>query len=566
MCSMIANPTDLDFILPGTLMFSDVIDKLLADGDLSEARRRDLVSALRRLAKALGRPPEDVACDTRWLQRRLGKISPAALGITTKTWQNAVSDARAAMSRVGIIERKINHIYDLAPEWHRLWSLVLASKDRTLQPSLCRFVHFLNRRGVLPDEVAQEHADAFLQAIEANEISKSPQVAYRAAVNGWNLAGRRLDAWPKTPLSLPSRQVRYILDFERFPVSFQSSYEDLFRRMTEVDPFADTGPVKPVRPATLKQYRRQLLRFASDLVHSGIAIEEVSDVHCLLTPAMAERGLRHMLARNGNETNRSIAEMSGLLRNLGRILDLPEDRRKALQRLAARTALPPQKGMTRKNRNRLLILQDDRQTDRLLNFPEVLLRKAAQMRQPFGRGLAQEDAIAIAILLVCPLRIQNLSAIHLERNLQRPGDGRAFLVFEDGETKTTRPIQFELPQDVLRTIDRHLKNRSPKMCPPGTPWLFPRRDGKGPVDPNQLSQRLAKRVRKETGLEVNAHLFRHFDVMLWLDAKPGAYEAARHLLGHSSVSHTINMYSGLESTSAIKAFSEVVTARKGRKR
>lgn len=566
MCSMIADPADLDFILPGTLMFSDVIDRLQADTDLSETRRRDLVSALRRLAKALGRPPEDVPCDTRWLQKRLGKISPAALGIATKTWQNAVSDARAAMAQVGIVERKINNIDDLVPEWHRLWSLVLESKDPTLQPSLSRFVYFLNRRGVLPEDVRQEHADAFLQAIEANEISKSPQVVYRAAVNGWKLAGRRLDAWPKTRLSLPSRQVKYILDLERFPPGFQSSYEDLFRRMTDVDPFADAGPVRPVRPSTLKQYRRQLLRFASDLVHSGIAIDEVADIPYLLTPSVAERGLRQMLARNGNETNRSIAEMSGLLRNLGRILDLPEDQRKALQRLAARTALPPQKGMTQKNRNRLLVLQDDRQTDRLLNFPEVLLRKAAQMRTPFGRGLAQEDALAIAILLVCPIRIQNLSSIHLERNLQRPGDGRAFLVFEEGETKTPQPIQFELPQDILRAVDRYLKGRSPRMCPPGTPWLFPRRDGKGPVDPGQLSQRLAKRLRKETGLEVNAHLFRHFDVMLWLDAKPGAYEAARHLLGHSSVSHTINMYSGLESTSAIKAFSEVVTARKGRKR
>jgi len=155
-----------------------------------------------------------------------------------------------------------------------------------------------------------------------------------------------------------------ILDIESFTPSFQASYEDLFRRMTEVDPFADAGPVRPVRPSTLKQYRRQLLRFASDLVHSGIAIDDVADIPYLLTPSLAERGLRHMLARNGNETNRSIAEMSGLLRNLGRILDVPEVQLKALQRLAARTALPPQKGMTGKNRNRLLILQDVPRTDR----------------------------------------------------------------------------------------------------------------------------------------------------------------------------------------------------------
>jgi integrase len=561
-----AHDLELAFVLPGTPMFSEIITGIQAATDLNETRRRDFVSSLRRVARALGRPPEDVPCDVRWLQKRLGKISPAASGISAKTWQNALSDARGAMAHLGVVERKISKIEDLLPEWRNMWRLVLESRSPTLQPSLRRFVLFLSRRGVLPPDVTQEHVEEFHRAVEANEISKSPLIAYQSAVYGWNMAGRTLESWPKTKLSLPIRRVKFILDIQLFPARFQESFEDLFRRMTDVDPFSEVGPVKPIRHSTLRQYRRQLLRFASDLVHSGIAIDEITDVHDLLVPSMAERGLRHMLARNGNETNRAVAETSALLRNLGRILDVPQNQRKALQRLAARTALPPQKGLTQKNRKRLLILQDDRQTQRLLNFPDLLLRKAAQMRTPLQRGLAQEDAIAIAILLVCPLRVLNLSSINLERNLQRPGDGRAFLVFEEGETKTTRPIQFELPQDILRSIDRHLKNRSPRMCPAGTPWLFPRRDGAGPVDPNQLSQRLAKRIRRETGLEVNAHLFRHFDVMLWLDARPGAYEAARHLLGHSTVSHTINMYSGLESNSAIKAFTEVVTAKKGRKR
>jgi hypothetical protein len=41
---------------------------------------------------------------------------------------------------------------------------------------------------------------------------------------------------------------------------------------------------------------------------------------------------------------------------------------------------------------------------------------------------------------------------------------------------------------------------------------------------------------------------------------------ARRLLGHSEVSHTINMYSGLEVKAATKQFGELVTAKKwGRK-
>ncbi len=161
--------------------------------------------------------------------------------------------------------------------------------------------------------------------------------------------------------------------------------------------------------------------------------------------------------------------------------------------------------------------------------------------------------------------MKNLADIHLERHLHRPGDGRAYLVLEDGETKNERPVEFEIPRDVLRMIDVYLKSRCPELCPAGTPWLFPRRDGQHSVDSGVLSTRVSKRIRKETGLEMNAHLFRHFAVMNWLDANPGGYEVARRLLGHSEVSHTINMYSGLEARSATRAFADLIDAKKGRR-
>lgn len=45
-----------------------------------------------------------------------------------------------------------------------------------------------------------------------------------------------------------------------------------------------------------------------------------------------------MLKRNGNATSRYIAEMAGLLRDPGRILNLPEAHRNAQNRLTSRNA------------------------------------------------------------------------------------------------------------------------------------------------------------------------------------------------------------------------------------
>lgn len=161
------------------------------------------------------------------------------------------------------------------------------------------------------------------------------------------------------------------------------------------------------------------------------------------------------------------------------------------------------------------------------------------------------------------MRISNIAAIHIDKNLQRPGDGRLFLNFGEDEVKNHRPMEFEVPRDVRVMLDKQLANRAPLLCPLGTPWLFPRRDGTNFVDSSTFSTRLAQRIRKETGIEMNAHLFRHLAAMLWLDANPGSYEAVRRLLGHSSVSKTISFYTGLETHSVFEAFGKVLTAKKG---
>lgn len=561
-------PLDTAFVPKDTPMFSDLITQLQVDESLTETRRRDMISGLRRVSKALGRAPQDVPAYGRWLQSRVAKLSPVAMGVTAKAWQNAVSDARAAMAQCGLIERRWSRPSDMSPEWRALWDAVLAANDPTVQPAVGRFVYFLNHTGVAPEQVSDAHAVAFREALGVNEISKSPEVAYRAAVNGWNLAARRISNWPQTRLTLTKRQKVIRLSNDALPETFKADLDALMHCLANPDPLAEDGRARALRPETLRQYRSQLIRFASELAHSGLPTEEIREVATLLDPAMAERGLRQMLSRTGNKSVKMISEVAALLRNMSRITGQPEEVRTRLAKLAGKVAVAPQRGITRKNRDRLRVLQDEATMRRLLLLPERLFAKPpAGKSNAFTKALAREDAVAIGILLVCPIRIKNLSGIHLEQHLQRPGDKRVFLVLTENEVKNERPLEFELPHELMRMIDMHVKTRSLELCPAGTPWLFPRRDGAGPVVAGQLASRIARRIRKETGLEMNAHLFRHLAVMNWLDANPGAYEVARRLLGHSEVSHTINMYSGLEVKSATRLFAELVeTKKKGRRK
>jgi len=539
----------------GTQTFADIIEKLGTDAGLGNVRQRDLISGLRRVAKALGREPNEVIADPKWLQPRLSKVAPAALGLTVKSWQNAISDARAALARVEIVKYRNRHIDYLQPAWRVLWRAVLASGDRTLIPGLGRFIH------LAPDAVTQTHADAFLVAVKADEIAKRPEVSWRNAVCAWNLATTRLKDWPQIHLVVPKRQNVIRLPDEALPPSFLCDLAGFMQRSAHPDPFAEDEPVRALAASTIKHRTAMLKRFASELLRTGVPEEEIGSVAALCAPGLAKRGLQAMVVRKDNRTSAVIDDMATILLSCAHRLGLDENMRAGLADLARRVTIPPQRGLTSKNRERLRVLRDDATLRRLLELPDRLCAMRRGLK-PKAAALAREDALAIAILLVCPLRIGNIAGIHIDHNLQRPGDGRVFLNFSEDEIKNHRPMEFEVPPDVRRMLDRHLTNRSPLLCPPGTPWLFPRRDGTDHVDGNSLSTRLAQRIRKETGIIMNAHLFRHLAAMLWLDANPGGYEAARRLLGHSSVSKTINVYSGLETHSVFEAFGNVLKTKK----
>ena len=558
---------DRALVPPGTPTFADLIDDLTRQGELFPSRQRDMISALNRIAKALGLPPGDVLAHARWLQPRLAKIAPARLGVTQKTWTNILSNAGAAMAACGIVERSNRRIEDLNDDWRPLWKAVLGLEKQPLYGAIRSFIHFLSDESVAPDKVTSDDAVAYREMLARNRIGKDPERSFRAAVDGWNLATLRVPGWPQQRLEKPSRQVVYQLPVETFPAAFVADLDRVITWLGTWHPLDDDSHTRKLSPATCKVYRTRLLRLAAEIVHAGVPAEELTSVSALLDPVRANRGLRQMLKRNGDKTSRQISETARLLRNLANKLGAKEETKKGLSKIARKLSVAPQKGMTQKNRERLRVLQEPNNQIKVLTLPDRIF--ARPLGKPPGKLalLAREDALAIAILLTCPIRAKNLAGLELGRHIQRPGDGRVYLVLEEEDTKTGQPIQFELDRDLVRLLDAHLKTRTPLLCPPGTPFLFPQRDGTAPVNTTGLAGRITKRMRRETGFDMNAHLFRHFAVMLWLDAHPDGFELCRQILGHSSLSHTINLYSGMQVTSATRAFSGFVAdlKKKGRR-
>jgi hypothetical protein len=61
------------------------------DADLSNVRAQEIASALRSVARALGRPLELIPADPRRLSARLNEVAPLAIGVSRRRWNNVRS-------------------------------------------------------------------------------------------------------------------------------------------------------------------------------------------------------------------------------------------------------------------------------------------------------------------------------------------------------------------------------------------------------------------------------------------------------------------------------------------
>ena len=87
-------------------------------------QRQDLASAVRQVAKALGKKPEDVPADPRLLSIRFRSVSPEAVGYAPARWNNIRSLLRKALALVQPIMPG-NSAVPLSPAWDVLFEKII---------------------------------------------------------------------------------------------------------------------------------------------------------------------------------------------------------------------------------------------------------------------------------------------------------------------------------------------------------------------------------------------------------------------------------------------------------
>lgn len=523
--------------------------------DLTPQRRQNMASAVRTVARALGREQSEIPADPQALGRRLASVTAEQLGLSPGRWNNTRSLLRASLALMRPM-MKGRSTTPMSAAWQALHD---ALPKRADQVRLSRLMRWLSERQIGPDVVTMDDLLAFKAALFEDALLKDPEKTWTDFVVAWNRAVGRTDGFPSFRIERPSRREVYVLPWSAFPLSLKQDVDAWLVRLAGRD-FAGDGPSRPARPSTLATREYQLRSFASALVHRGRDPQTLRSLADVVVLDAYNEGLRFFYERRGKQTSSTIHEMASMLKGVARHwVKVAEADLSTMAKVVKRLAVP-QEGLTRKNRERLRPFDDPRAVEVLLGLP-------ARLREEVDRGLLTGKrasvraslALAIALLLVVPVRRQNLTAIELDTHLVRVG-GRWHLIFEDHEVKNRQVLEFILPERTVELLEWYLREHRPMLAGADTKALFPGRGGKTKRG-NTLGTQISELVHRYTGLTINPHLFRHIAAKLYLDVRPGGYEVVRRVLGHKKIATTTGFYSGAESTAAALHFDEVILGR-----
>jgi hypothetical protein len=177
---------------------------------LSESRRRDLRSAVNRVAQLLGNAPAAIPLAMGTIRDGLGAVNPIAVGMTPKRFANIRSDFVAAVKASGLAPVKIERKAALTPEWRQLFARL---SGRRANLGLSRLGHYASAKGIEPGGVNDEIIDGLMAAVREGSLHQNPNALHRQVTLIWNEAAQDPEATcsttPTGALTLPHQPEKH---------------------------------------------------------------------------------------------------------------------------------------------------------------------------------------------------------------------------------------------------------------------------------------------------------------------------------------------------------------------
>lgn len=353
-----------------------------------------------------------------------------------------------------------------------------------------------------------------------------------------------------------------------YPVSLQEEIKSYLDKLAHADRFNEDGPDKPLRPTSIRNTQAHLRQYLDALVNAGEDPKSFGSLKDVVTAELIKKAFTQIMDRRGlDDFPPALHNIVCTLTAIGRHqIGLKPKKLKAVLKVKKKVAYNPE-GMTAKNAKRLAQFDDWQNVARLMCLPEDLMDRADANPHSRMSGLLAMRAAAIAILLACPMRIKNLAGLDLDQHLisHRNGTHTLYTIRIEGrEVKNQESIEVQLNATNSRLLHRYIMDFRPLVSKGNGSALFPQAKTSEARSPANFGGEIKATIYRETGLDMNAHLFRHLAALLFLKDRPSEYETVRRLLKHRKLQTTMDFYAKFASKWSYSQYDEVVLSKWGR--
>ncbi len=532
---------------------ADVADLVRATR-LSDSRKRDLLSALRRTAELLNSDPRHVSGDVAFLREKLASMTAAEAGVSAKTFANLRANLLAAVAASGIGARIAAHKKTKSPAW----ALLLETAPVAARHGLSRFSAWCSERGITPKEVDTAAFQAFEAAVRTQTLTRNPEGNFRKARRIWNLLAQQ-HALRGVEKLADRKKPR--LDWDGLPTSFRADVEAHLDWAAGTDPMAEHVRPRPLSAGSLRLRRQFIHSAATSLVEAGWSPSDIKDLRTLTAPAAFRALMRHRHEAQGKAANAYNEALGKALVAIAAEWTQPEAAQLA-ELKALRARLPTiRPGLTQKNKTLLRTFNEPAKLGELLHFPKLLWRRGAKLPSPARRLKETQAALAIAILLHAPMRISNLASLAFDVNLFLPAsnDCETVIELDAASMKKREPFMIVAPKSVTRML-RAYQTMMRNVWTSADKRLFVNADGSAKTTAG-VAQIIQSALHQGFGVRMTPHQFRHLAAKIMLDAEPGSYESVRQLLGQKNIKTTVAYYTGLDTMRAGRMHAEAIAQR-----
>jgi hypothetical protein len=540
---------------PSMALILERIDSLT---ELTATKRRDLKSAIRSFCKLIGKHPADVVANINWLQVRIRRVAPTAHNISKKRLANIKSDVIKALTRTGCSRDRADWLRTPSPAWQALLDRIPDKHDLW---KLTQLAQYCSALAVEPTAIADDHVLGLMKTLEEETFTNKPNQVAVNAVKTWNRLRDEIDGWPDIELSRPPRKREpWTIPLDQFPEQFQADVDKWLNRLAHPDPLDADGPLKPLRPDTIKHRRHQIQQMASALVLADNDIEAITSLSVLVQVDTFKVGLRQLMTRFGDKPTEAIHGLAvGITSIAAHHVKVNQDHLKELRAIGKRINLNVE-GLREKNRDRLAQLDDPANMAKLLHLPEALINKSTRAGlRPHNAALLAQAAVCIEVLFYAPMRAKTLSSLSMDRHVRFIGKGRqrtAVITVPAHEVKNNRDLHHELGPASTRLLDYYLIKWRPVLLRAPSEYLFPAQNG-GPKRKEHVSGLIKATIMEHTGLVIHTHLFRNIAAKVHSMAAPGDFVTLSHVL-HNTLKTAMKNYAQFEHRSSIRHYQNSV--------